>query len=197
MGSTINPRARGGASLSAELRASRDDRQQIRRLFTAPPKPKPAAPAVSGSLGSSMATGSHALLSPGDLAFTGWSFAQAFDDVSTGNPTLTAGPGDNDFTIGEAGWYQLGVVKRADFTSGTPGALEVEINLSSVGYEPVWTIALASAADNPQGIHGAMVDVGSRALYLTAGEVVSPRMRWTGGGTMYASALTVFVTRLG
>ena len=193
----MNVRARGDGGLGDNLTARRKREEQLGRQRVVIPKQKPAA-AAAGSLGSSTATGSHALLSPGDLAFTGWSFAQAFDDVSTGNPTLTAGPGDNDFTIGEAGWYQLGIVKRVAFSSGTPGAVEVRIDLTSIGFEPVWTVPLVSAAENPQPLdHGAMVDVGSRALYLTAGEVVSPRMRWTGGGTMYASALTVFVTRLG
>ena len=32
MGSTVNPRARGGASLREELRAGRKDREQDRRL---------------------------------------------------------------------------------------------------------------------------------------------------------------------
>lgn len=102
---TVNPRPRGGASLSGELRASRDDRQQIRRLLNAQPKPlNPVS--VTGAIGTVRAEATISI-SLGSITTTSWEFGPATAYPTPGTaPTLVESTFGH-FNVTESGWYAV------------------------------------------------------------------------------------------
>jgi len=129
MSSTVNPRARGGASLSGELRASRDDRQQIRRMMSKPPAPKPAPAASGGAVGNSEAASSTYAADAYGVTFQGWAFTPHTYWPGAA-PSLVAS-GSDEFDPSEAGWY-IACVKATVYVAGAaPAYARIEVNPDS------------------------------------------------------------------
>ena len=137
MGNTINPRARGGASLSGELRASRDDRQQIRRLFSAPPKPKPAPAAAGGSMqGFTRARPGSTTWDTSGAQARNWTFDTTVDQSPGAKPGLVMGGDELHFGVAEAGWYSTHSHMQITLASGTPSAVLFQANNGSTSLAP-------------------------------------------------------------
>lgn len=135
MGSTINPRARGGSSLSAELKASRADRGQIRRLFN--PTPKPAAPAAGGSMqGFTRASPGSTSWDTGGAQARDWTFDTGVDSSPGAKPGLVMGGDRLHFGVSEAGWYSTHSQMQFTLSTGSPAAVLFQANNASMDLAP-------------------------------------------------------------
>jgi hypothetical protein len=132
---TLNPRPRGGASLSGELRASRDDRQQIRRLLSTQPKPKAATVVSSGGIvgmaqvvstsGSVVWSAASSIMSKAGVTYA------APTDPYAGSPGAAVVPVSSWVTVSgyqlalTPGWYNLAMSIRIEWSSqaGAPLSL--------------------------------------------------------------------------
>jgi len=196
MSSTVNPRARGGASLSGELRASRDDRQQIRRMVSRPPAPKPAPAASGGAVGNSEAASSTYAADAYGVTFQSWAFTPHTYWPGAA-PSLVAS-GADEFDPSEAGWY-IACVKVNVFVSGTvPAYARIEVNGDSTSNTD------ATASD-----HRPFLDGGVRAT-VTVGPFYHPgpgvanhflgcAVTWPGtpGATVGSADVSYLLARVG
>jgi hypothetical protein len=126
VGSTIQPRARGGSSLRDELKANRRDREQIRRQRVE--APKPAAPVATGGLvGNAEAASSTYTADAFGLVFTGWSFTAHDYWPGDGAPSLVAS-GVDEFDPSAEGWYIAQVQVTVYVSGAVPAFARIEVN---------------------------------------------------------------------
>jgi len=200
MGSTINPRARGGASLSGELRASRDDRQQIRRLFQATPKPKPEPAAAAPSGGGSVAGVRH--YGYGTASGGTTSLSINFDPSASHapqqigpNPAPAFTPtASGDFVAATAGYYSFDLTAQLNF-SGDPG--KVYLSWLSSGFDasdPTGPLYITQTWSHGSGQYQVR---DSYRAYLAAGESMNLGFAWDNATTAYVWSAEMDIFRLG
>jgi len=203
MGSTINPRARGGASLSGELRASRDDRQQIRRLFSSPQRPVSAAP--GGVEGISRCVPAEA----GSYIDAGWGTLYAnygewtVSALSGKAPAITVqGVGDpsnglDSLVVAEDGWYSFRLQFYVTFSTGAsqPSSVYAAVvpprgeNYNPVEATfPVMSGAIPGAMPSFSGEKRSTGVVPTDPLRLSAGDVVALHVSWDASLLLWPNA---------
>lgn len=195
------PTARGDSGLSTRISRLEADLEQLRRLITRPRKTPAAAVAAGGvNVAATVAEASTAeqssVGSDSNAQFTGWTFSQGDNNVIDG-PALTAS--DSEITVPDAGCYCFRWVHLIQFPSGAPSSVEANLNLSSIGYEPRFTVPVSPADGVLLASPGARVDQFIGPIMLAAGEVVRPVLRWGSAAALTTSsdvAMFLHVLRL-
>lgn len=193
---TVNPRPRGGASLGGELRASRDDRQQIRRLFTAQQKPKAAASGgVTGvtrlTAGSIAQTNDVSPVGSG-VFFQDYTIAALFGDAVSVTEDI-----NGKVTLGAAGFYECRAYIRLAW-DGSDAVDEVRVSADFVGADPypLWFQRLGSN----DGLGGAPSLRGVFSwgpFHVDAGGWTSIGVNWLTNENCFLSAMALDVWRVG
>jgi hypothetical protein len=98
---TPNPRPRGGATMRDLERANANDRGQMRRLLSTPPRPK-VAPPVSGGI-----VGQAELVSSGGVVFNAGTSEMSYGGVTYDAPTDANAGGDGESSVPVSSWLSV------------------------------------------------------------------------------------------
>ena len=177
----IRPRPPASQNLASDRAANLADRQQMRRLLSQQRTPRPAAP---GAVTTTEAVGAYAYAGGGQLLYSGWTFdSQPYGGGGDGPALSDSG---NSIEMGADGWYQFGWKQTIQFpaSGGYPTTCQAELNNSRLlGIpDPFFTVILSSTHPGLPGASGAVIDYTSRWLWCEAGDLMTPKLFWTGSG---------------